>query len=246
MRLFPQGRYNYLFELFQYILRLKDWTRIYVIITTVLILHKTVERYNNQCGEFSSKSVNATLLQTDSHSTKVLLVSGHRTGGTFISELFNQNPDAFYLFEPLGAVQSIEPTLGCHSKSKEKLCLLKRLYSCDNPKYIHRLITRECSGCGGPVVVPIRHSLSNRCGRHNLCFRQHVKWSCEKELCQTSYWKQTKHFLTQTTNNQSNLETESYRRCDRCNSLNPHFINELCRMRKILAIKGINFSINGS
>ena len=34
--------------------------------------------------------------------TKVLLVTGHRTGSTFISELFNQNNNAFYLFEPLG------------------------------------------------------------------------------------------------------------------------------------------------
>ena len=36
---------------------------------------------------------------------KVLLVTAHRSGSTFLGELFNQNKNAFYLFEPLGALQ---------------------------------------------------------------------------------------------------------------------------------------------
>ena len=37
--------------------------------------------------------------------TKVLLLASHRSGSTFLGEIFNQNSEAFYLFEPLGAIQ---------------------------------------------------------------------------------------------------------------------------------------------
>ena len=33
--------------------------------------------------------------------TKVVLIAYHRGGSSFLGELFNQNPDAFYWFEPL-------------------------------------------------------------------------------------------------------------------------------------------------
>lgn len=41
-----------------------------------------------------------------SNITKVLLLASHRSGSTFLGEIFNQNPEAFYLFEPLGAIQA--------------------------------------------------------------------------------------------------------------------------------------------
>ena len=57
------------------------------------------------------------IIQPTKHNTtlpvKVLIVSGHRTGSTFLGELFNQNNAAFYSFEPLSALQNTEPTLGC-------------------------------------------------------------------------------------------------------------------------------------
>lgn len=37
--------------------------------------------------------------------TNVLIIAGHRTGSSFLGEIFNQNKDAYYLFEPLAAVQ---------------------------------------------------------------------------------------------------------------------------------------------
>ena len=37
--------------------------------------------------------------------TNVLILAGHRTGSSFLGEIFNQNRDAYYLFEPLAAVQ---------------------------------------------------------------------------------------------------------------------------------------------
>ena len=41
-----------------------------------------------------------------SNMTKVLLLASHRSGSTFLGEIFNQNSEAFYLFEPLGAIQA--------------------------------------------------------------------------------------------------------------------------------------------
>jgi hypothetical protein len=37
--------------------------------------------------------------------SKILLVTSHRSGSTFVGELFNKNPDAFYIFEPLALIQ---------------------------------------------------------------------------------------------------------------------------------------------
>ena len=53
--------------------------------------------------------------------TKVLLITAHRSGSTFLGELFNQNEKAFYLFEPLAAIQSKMSTMGCDENSEEKI-----------------------------------------------------------------------------------------------------------------------------
>ena len=65
-------------------------------IATMEICCLTAER-SESCsqGQKSAKSV----------TTKVLLVTAHRSGSTFLGELFNNNNDAFYVFEPLGAIQ---------------------------------------------------------------------------------------------------------------------------------------------
>ena len=51
------------------------------------------------------------------NATKVLLLASHRSGSTFLGEIFNQNSEAFYLFEPLGAVQGTGLTFGRFSCS---------------------------------------------------------------------------------------------------------------------------------
>ena len=43
---------------------------------------------------------------------KLLIITSHRAGSSFFGELFNENKEAFYMFEPLAAVQLNEPTLG--------------------------------------------------------------------------------------------------------------------------------------
>ena len=58
---------------------------------------------------------------TNSPQTKVLLITAHRSGSTFLGELFNQNENVFYLFEPLAAIQSKMSTTGCDENPEEKI-----------------------------------------------------------------------------------------------------------------------------
>ena len=58
---------------------------------------------------------------TNRSQTKVLLITAHRSGSTFLGELFNQNKNVFYLFEPLAAIQSKMSTTGCDENPEEKI-----------------------------------------------------------------------------------------------------------------------------
>ena len=51
------------------------------------------------------EEVQSAVVEKQNTRTKVLLITAHRSGSTFLGELFNRNDDAFYLFEPLAAVQ---------------------------------------------------------------------------------------------------------------------------------------------
>ena len=52
---------------------------------------------NMQSGKVDNKSDEA---ERNKQKMFVILVTGFRTGSTFLGELFNQNDDALYLFEP--------------------------------------------------------------------------------------------------------------------------------------------------
>ena len=84
------------------------------------------ERFSNQNEEFiqqradfermlvdnviESKKV---IVKAGTSKTNVLLLTAHRSGSTFLGELFNQNSNAFYMFEPLVAVQGAHSTGQC-------------------------------------------------------------------------------------------------------------------------------------
>lgn len=53
----------------------------------------------------TQQDVQSPVIEKQIPRTKVLLITAHRSGSTFLGELFNRNNDAFYLFEPLAAVQ---------------------------------------------------------------------------------------------------------------------------------------------
>ena len=90
--------------------------------------------------------------EAKSGQTKVLLITAHRSGSSFLGsiskhfchtvclirysydreleseqfeicegELFNQNQNAFYLFEPLAAIQSEMSTMGCDKMIEQKI-----------------------------------------------------------------------------------------------------------------------------
>ena len=168
---------------------------------------------------------------------KVVIVTGHRTGGTFISEMFNQNSEAFYLFEPLGSVQPNEPTIGCGSATSNKICQLKRYYNCETPTYVKNENGLQNHNCNGSVLVPPRHP--GGCHSKNLCFREHSRWSCNPQLCNTPVMNQTENLLKNYTIDEKKFKSLSLQQCRSCNKLNPLFMDLVCQTKKIIAVKGI-------
>ena len=56
-------------------------------------------------------------------------------GSTFLGELFNRNPEVFYLFEPLAGVQGEHSTLACYKYPEAKIAHLKKYFTCNAPLY---------------------------------------------------------------------------------------------------------------
>ena len=80
------------------------------------------ERFSNQNEEFIQQRADFERMLVDTESkkvkagtakTNVLLLTAHRSGSTFLGELFNQNSNAFYMFEPLVAIQGAHSTDQC-------------------------------------------------------------------------------------------------------------------------------------
>ena len=71
---------------------------------------------------------------------KVLIISRGRSGSSFLGELFNQNKEAFYLFEPLGWARK-DPSL----YEEERFKVIDDLYKCKfaNKMYLNFLIKEK-------------------------------------------------------------------------------------------------------
>ena len=67
----------------------------------------------------------ATLRDMNASRPSVLIVAQARTGSSFLGDAFNQNPDVFYLFEPLYGVN--RPS---HDNDADALPFLKRIFDC--------------------------------------------------------------------------------------------------------------------
>ncbi|XP_063692768.1 carbohydrate sulfotransferase 1-like [Bolinopsis microptera] len=87
--------------------------------------------------ETSQKLQNLLEMGSEENRTVVLLVSDYRSGSSLLGEMFNQNDDVFYLFEPL---------LGVVGPRAQKR-FLERLLSC-NPLHWGFLRRSRQSGCG--------------------------------------------------------------------------------------------------
>lgn len=180
---------------------------------------------------------------------KVLLITAHRSGSTFLGELFNENPDAFYLFEPLAGIQGEHSTLGCAKNPTKKLSLLRRYFECDTPSFYQSVPVLDAASKklkldknriihGGKVKSRTSEMPSNaiemempehgRCARTNLCFRENHNWSCDTGICKVPQDKQSLDKLT----------GKKDGRCS-CTPLDTSLMNKMCRNKKIIAQKVI-------
>ena len=70
------------------------------------VFEQNIEDEKEELDEIKQdEEVQSAVVEKQNTRTKVLLITAHRSGSTFLGELFNRNDDAFYLFEPLAAVQ---------------------------------------------------------------------------------------------------------------------------------------------
>ena len=73
------------------------------ISTTVSVTGTTFTRNSSQETETGGTTLNSTN-DTTPEVKQILLVTHMRSGSTFLGEMFNQNPEVFYWFEPLAAL----------------------------------------------------------------------------------------------------------------------------------------------
>uniref|UniRef100_H2YDE9 Sulfotransferase n=1 Tax=Ciona savignyi TaxID=51511 RepID=H2YDE9_CIOSA len=107
----------------------------------------------------------ATKTATENKHKGVIILTNHRSGSTFTGELFNQNDDVFYVFEPLIMAKS-----GCENEDG-KVNMLEKMIRCQ-----FHLIS-DLQG-----ITPRDYATEN-CLSHNFCFRQKSKVLCSKQFC---------------------------------------------------------------
>lgn len=152
---------------------------------------------------------------TAAEQTRVLLVTAHRSGSTFLGELFNRNPNAFYIFEPLASVQNEHSTLGCDEHFEDKSNILERYYNCDAPIY---------SGTERDVLL--KAGVKAKCRTHNVCFRSDMRWACSENIC----------------NSRIGIVPSQDRKddnCFKCSKMSGSTINGICESKSIIAQKVI-------
>lgn len=88
----------------------------------------------------------------------VVIITNYRSGSTFFGELFNQHPDAFYIFEPFYPLGN-----NCWEYAKFKVNHLQRLLQCDFPPIfdVYDQLQNHF-----PLTRNSKHCLFN-----NFCFR---------------------------------------------------------------------------
>jgi len=148
--------------------------------------------------------------------TKVLLVTAHRSGSTFLGELFNRNEKVFYIFEPLVSVQSEHSTSGCDANFDEKTQILERYFNCSAPVY---------SGAGRNIDLELNSITKAKCRSHNLCFRSDMRWACNNQICNS--------------NKNIHLSDSKDQACFKCDKLRGSDINSVCSSKSIIAQKVI-------
>lgn len=90
----------------------------------------------------------------------MIILTSHRSGSTFFSQLFNQRPDVFFMFEPL-----IRFGHGCEEIDDElRVEYLSQLFECDVQD--QGIINAYGGSKKFSDIVSIE-----KCKRENFCFR---------------------------------------------------------------------------
>ena len=84
---------------------IRKWLFVFLIVAVVTVIMTMSGSNLVEFGVTTGMSADPGQKSAESVTSKVLLVTAHRSGSTFLGELFNNNNDAFYVFEPLGAIQ---------------------------------------------------------------------------------------------------------------------------------------------
>ena len=119
----------------------------------------TLRDWTIDCNVLDLDSTTSNLRKT------VFLLAGHRTGSSFIGDIFNERNDVFYVYEPLTALKMEDgyPGFGCDRRIKEKTKMLMSYAKCTFP---------------GQKVIWNRQNCKG-----NFCFRTHSKKLCEPPFC---------------------------------------------------------------
>ncbi|XP_078485025.1 carbohydrate sulfotransferase 1-like [Ciona intestinalis] len=133
-----------------------------VVYTKVLSIVKIQTPYGKRVSSYSRRKV-------------VILFTTKRSGSTFLGEVFNQNPNAFYLFEPLFPF-----TRTCDLLREERINTLRQFTEC-NFKNVSE-IYKEAFNI-------IKHTDKfAKCLKNNICFEErHIPLLAKYEsVCQQS------------------------------------------------------------
>ena len=144
----------------------------------------------------------------------VVLLTYYRSGSSFVGELFNQHPDVFYHFEPLFPYS--ENCSHSPAYKTEKVSLIEDLLKCKMPNW--RVIFQKMA------KRPMQEN-DNTCVHTGACFRHKSKDLCSPKMCAEGI---------------SFVQPPGERpACLKCGPLNLELIDNLCRLKKMTAIKTI-------
>ena len=109
----------------------------------------------------------------DKRRKAIVLITMYRAGSTFFGELFNQNPEIFYHFEPLTLFGYDKPNM------EHKLRMLKEIIvDCRSPKYSEysefvsfKKMNQFCWRMCYCDVCDSKYDCHPQCGFHMMCSR---------------------------------------------------------------------------
>lgn len=100
----------------------------------------------------------------------VLIITNYRSGSTFLGQLFNQHPDAFYTFEPLYPFGS-----NCSFELHRRVKTIHEMIKCSFPdmSQLYQDLHKD------PNATRTHRS----CLKNNFCFRYNHKELCTPDTC---------------------------------------------------------------